>query len=221
MCSRFPIESCAILSCCCCCRPAIAACTLAGPAEQPDRGRRAVIASALSPGLAQSLVTVDPRAAPYYDNAEAVNDRQAAVSAIQLQRLPLERRRRNGPPAHGRSVDLRQLDSRKSTRRWWRDARTACRPGAARYRIEQLWQLAAYVRSMSLPQTLAAQSGDTPLNHRPRCRGKWIRTPAGRRLSRPPTITPAHSPVRSEVMARGSAACGAVSAAVSGARGLR
>jgi cytochrome c oxidase cbb3-type subunit 3 len=27
---------------------------------------------------------------------------------------------------------------------------------------EQLWQLAVYVRSMSLPQTLAAQQGDTP-----------------------------------------------------------
>jgi cytochrome c oxidase cbb3-type subunit III len=33
-----------------------------------------------------------------------------------------------------------------------------------RYKMpdEQLWQLSAYVRSMSLPQTLAAQNGATP-----------------------------------------------------------
>ncbi len=32
----------------------------------------------------------------------------------------------------------------------------------ARIPDQQIWQLAAYVRSMSLPQTLAAQNGPTP-----------------------------------------------------------
>src|SRR5579862_5086807 len=40
------------------------------PAEQPDHF--GVIESALTPGVGKSLVSDDPRAAQYYDNADAV-----------------------------------------------------------------------------------------------------------------------------------------------------
>src|SRR6185312_8911545 len=37
-------------------------------------GNQGVIDSALAPGLNHTAITTDPRAAAYYDNAEAVND---------------------------------------------------------------------------------------------------------------------------------------------------
>ena len=69
MCSRYRIELAPLLlGLLCGCSSG----SLQGmPAEQPDR--QGVIDTALDPGVDRSLVTVDPRAAAYYDNAEAVN----------------------------------------------------------------------------------------------------------------------------------------------------
>ena len=52
--------------------------------------------------------------------------------------------------------------SSRSIRPWSKAVRTVCLLGAARYPTPQLWQISAYVRSLSLPQTLAAQNGPTP-----------------------------------------------------------
>ena len=127
------------------------------PHQQRSAG---VIASALDPGRRiTALVTTDPRAAQYYDNADAVKTGKRLFASIQLLGMPLQRRRRHGPVADGRRVDLRRPAGADPPDTGGRVGRTACPPGAARYRIEQLWQISAYVRSMSLPQTLAAQNG--------------------------------------------------------------
>lgn len=157
MCSRFPIEI-----------AALAALLAVGCHRGPRSARPAeaaahqgVIDSALSPGAPRSLVTGDPRAAAYYDNADAVNtgkrlfrqyncsgchsnggggmgpslmdDEWIYGSRLEQIHQTLVEGRPNGMPSWGNKVP-----------------------------DQQLWQLAAYVRSMSLPQTLAAQQGDTP-----------------------------------------------------------
>ncbi|HEV2702275.1 MAG TPA: c-type cytochrome [Steroidobacteraceae bacterium] len=127
-------------------------------ASAPDG---AVIASALAPGLDHSVYTVDPRAKPYYDNPVAVaagmrlfgqyncsgchsnggggmapalmDDEWIYGDRLEQIHQTLVEGRPNGMPAWGNKIP-----------------------------DEQLWQLSAYVRSMSLPQTLAAQSGGTP-----------------------------------------------------------
>jgi cytochrome c oxidase cbb3-type subunit III len=126
-----------------------------------NSGNGAVIASAFAPGLDHSVVTIDPRAKPYYDNAAAVmagktlfgqyncsgchsnggggmgpalmDDEWIYGDRLEQIHQTLVEGRPNGMPAWGNKVP-----------------------------DEQLWQLAAYVRSMSLPATLAAQAGSTP-----------------------------------------------------------
>ena len=73
---------------------------------------------------------------------------------------------------------------------------------------QQLWQLAAYVRSMSLPQTLAAQNGPTPSQSPAPVPAKPIRMPAGRRRPTPPMITPPRPrvPIERDGVSRAGAA---------------
>jgi cytochrome c oxidase cbb3-type subunit III len=128
-------------------------------ADQPDRA--AVIDSALDPGVGHSLAITDPRAARYYNNADAVitgkrlfaqyncsgchsnggggmgpdlmDDVWIYGSRLEQIHQTLVQGRPNGMPAWGGKIP-----------------------------DEQLWQIAAYVRSMSLPQTLAAETNNTP-----------------------------------------------------------
>jgi cytochrome c oxidase cbb3-type subunit III len=129
--------------------------------SSPSVDGGAVITSAFSPGLDHSVATVDPRAAQYYNNAAAVNDGKRLfgqyncsgchsnggggmapalmddewIYGDRLEQIhqTLVEGRPNGMPAWGGKI-----------------------PDA------QLWEISAYVRSMSLPQTLAAQNGNTP-----------------------------------------------------------
>jgi cytochrome c oxidase cbb3-type subunit 3 len=156
MCSRFPIEL------------LLAAAFLAGchkglppamPAEQ-SAGVGA-IASALSPGSDHSLVVNDPRAAAYYDNADAVN-----AGRILFGQFNCSGCHSNGgggmAPAlmddewiyGGRLEQIHNtiVEGRPNGMPAW----------GGKIPDQQIWQIAAYVRSMSLPQTLAAQTGDTP-----------------------------------------------------------
>jgi cytochrome c oxidase cbb3-type subunit III len=129
------------------------------PAEQPDR--QGVIDTALDPGVDHSLTTVDPRAAAYYDNAEAVNTGKRLFGQYNCSGCHSNGGGGMGPSLMddewiygGRLEQIHQtlVEGRPNGMPEW----------GGKVPDEQLWQLAAYVRSMSLPQTLAAQNGATP-----------------------------------------------------------
>jgi cytochrome c oxidase cbb3-type subunit 3 len=129
------------------------------PQEQPSH--QGVISSALDPGVDQSLVTTDPRAALYYNNAEAVNTGKRLFSQYNCSGCHSNGGGGMGPDLMddvwiygGRLEQIHQtlVEGRPNGMPSW----------GSKIPDEQLWQLSAYVRSLSLPQTLAAQTGDTP-----------------------------------------------------------
>ena len=128
------------------------------PASAPQRG---VIDSALIPGVDHSLVTIDPRAAPYYDNAQAVADGKRLYNQYNCVGC-----HSNG--GGGMAPDLMddvwiyggRLDQIHQTLVVGRPNGMPAWGG--KVPDAQLWEIAAYVRSLSLPATLAANTGDTP-----------------------------------------------------------
>lgn len=133
----------------------------AGPPIAPPIKDQAVITSAFSPGLTHSVVTTDPRAAPYYDNAEAVNTGMRLYSQYNCSGCHSNGGGGMGPSLMddewiygGRLEQIHEtlVEGRPNGMPSW----------GGKIPDEQLWQIAAYVRSMSLPQTLAAQNGPTP-----------------------------------------------------------
>jgi cytochrome c oxidase cbb3-type subunit 3 len=159
MCSRYPISLIAgtvIIS--------LGGCnwkpqTAALPAEPADR--RGVIQSALDPGVDHSLVTTDARAAAYYNNADAVNTGKRLFQQYNCSGCHSNGGGGMGPDLlddvwiyGGRLEQIHQtlVDGRPNGMPSW----------GGKVPDEQLWQLSAYVRSMSLPQTLAAQTDNTP-----------------------------------------------------------
>jgi cytochrome c oxidase cbb3-type subunit 3 len=157
MSSRFPIEV-ALLG-----ALLAAACARAPGGGQPaaPANHQGDIESALAPGLTHALVTGDPRAAAYYNNADAVNNGKHLFQLYNCSGC-----HSNGGGGMGPSLmddewiygsRLEQIhqtlvEGRPNGMPAWGD----------KVPDDQLWQLAAYVRSLSLPQTLAAQHGDTP-----------------------------------------------------------
>lgn len=130
------------------------------PVEQPG-GRQGVIDSALSPGLTHSSITNDPRAAQYYDNADAVNTGKRLFGQYNCSGCHSNGGGGMGPSLMddewiygGRLEQIHQtlVEGRPNGMPAW----------GGKVPDEQLWQLSAYVRSMSLPATLAAQSDATP-----------------------------------------------------------
>ena len=159
MCFRFPTELIAaaagVLLAGCNWNPHAAA----SPPEPSDH--RGVIDSALDPGVDHSLFTTDPRAAAYYNNAEAVNTGKHLFQQYNCSGCHSNGGGGMGPDLMddvwiygGRLEQIHQtlVDGRPNGMPSW----------GGKVPDEQLWQLAAYVRSMSLPQTLAAQTGATP-----------------------------------------------------------
>jgi len=119
-----------------------------------------VITSALVPGLSYSAVTEDPRAAAYYDNAAAVEAGKRLFGQYNCSGCHSNGGGGMGPPLMddewiygGRLEQIHQtlVEGRPNGMPAW----------GGKVPDEQLWQLAAYVRSMSLPTTLAAESGGT------------------------------------------------------------
>jgi cytochrome c oxidase cbb3-type subunit 3 len=157
MCSRFPINLAVVIAL------LLAGCNRGAqpalPAEQPSRP--IVIDSALDPGVAYSLVTTDPRAAAYYNNAEAVNTGKRLFQQYNCSGCHSNGGGGMGPDLMddvwiygGRLEQIHQtlVDGRPNGMPSWGN----------KVPDQQLWQLAAYVRSMSLPQTLAAETDNTP-----------------------------------------------------------
>jgi cytochrome c oxidase cbb3-type subunit 3 len=158
MCSRFRIELTGLLP-----LLLLAACNKGAlpalPAEQPDQ--QGVIDSALDPGVDHSLITHDPRAAAYYDNADAVNAGKRLFGQYNCSGCHSNGGGGMGPSLMddewiygGRLEQIHQtlVEGRPNGMPSW----------GGKVPDQQLWQLSAYVRSMSLPATLAAQNGPTP-----------------------------------------------------------
>jgi len=124
-------------------------------------GDGSVITSSLDPGLDHSIFTVDPRAAPYYDNAAVVNDGMRLFGRYNCSGCHSNGGGGMAPDLMddvwiygGRLEQIHQtiVEGRPNGMPAW----------GGKIPDEQIWQLAAYVRSMSLPQTLAAETGNTP-----------------------------------------------------------
>jgi cytochrome c oxidase cbb3-type subunit 3 len=119
------------------------------PAEQAEHAD--IIDSALAPGVDHSLVTIDPKAAAYYNNPDAVNTGKRL-----FQQYNCSGCHSNGGGGMGPSLmdEIHEtlVEGRPNGMPSW----------GGKVPDEQLWQLAAYVRSMSLPKTLAAQTDGTP-----------------------------------------------------------
>ena len=120
-----------------------------------------VVDSALTPGVGHTAYTIDPRAAPYYDNQNAVNIGKALFYSMNCSGCHTNGGGGMGPSLMdsqwiygGRLEQIRQTiaDGRPNGMPSW----------GARLSDADLWRLAAYVRSMSLPATLAAQGSGNP-----------------------------------------------------------
>jgi cytochrome c oxidase cbb3-type subunit 3 len=131
----------------------------ARPSEQPNQ--TGVIGSALDPGVDHSLVTTDPRAAAYYNNADAVNTGKRLFDQYNCSGCHSNGGGGMAPDLMddvwiygGRLEQIHQtlVEGRPNGMPSW----------GGKVPDEQLWQISAYVRSLSLPQTLAAQTDNTP-----------------------------------------------------------
>lgn len=143
---------------------ALAGCQKKGDAPSPPSAQGSqggVVDSALYPGLGHSVVTIDPRASKYYDNAAAVVTGMKLYKAYNCQGCHSSGGGGMGPPLMddvwiygGRLEQIHQtlVEGRPNGMPSW----------GGKIPDEQLWQIAAYVRSMSLPETLARQNGPTP-----------------------------------------------------------
>jgi len=127
--------------------------------EQPRGG--AVVTSALTPGLGQSRVTTDARAAAYYNNSQAVTEGKRLYRAYNCSGCHSNGGGGMGPALMddqwiygGRLEQIHQtlVEGRPNGMPAW----------GGKIPDEQLWQISAYVRSMSLPETIARNGEDTP-----------------------------------------------------------
>ncbi|HEY3784360.1 MAG TPA: c-type cytochrome [Steroidobacteraceae bacterium] len=156
--SRFRIELTAL-----CCLLAVAGCSrnASQATPQDNSERQSVVDSGLAPGLNHPLKSVDPRAAAYYDNAQAVVEGKRLFSQYNCSGCHSNGGGGMGPSLMddewiygGRLEQIHQtlVEGRPNGMPAW----------GGKIPDQQLWELAAYVRSMSLPATLAAQHGNTP-----------------------------------------------------------
>jgi cytochrome c oxidase cbb3-type subunit III len=120
-----------------------------------------VVDTALTPGVGHTAYTIDPRAAKYYDNPEAVQIGKALFYSMNCAGC-----HSNGGGGMAPSLlgGARKYGGRlEQIRQTIADGRPNGMPSwAARLSDTDMWELAAYVRSMSLPATLAAQGSGNP-----------------------------------------------------------
>ncbi len=160
MCSRFLINlataTAALLMAGCGGRAPPEKVTVPAPAATPDMSE-----SALSPGMDHTPVTSDPQAAGYYDNADAVFTGKRLFQQYNCSGCHSNGGGGMGPSLmDGGWIYGGRLDQIHHT---LVEGRPNGMPAwGGKVPDPQLWQLSAYVRSLSLPQTLAAQNGPTP-----------------------------------------------------------
>ena len=120
------------------------------PASCPRRrtARRASGSRRCEPGEPQHA---GRRQSPYQENAWGMGEGKRLYPLYNCAPCHAQRRRRDRAAADGRQVDLRRRRPIRSTRPSRRAGRTACRRSAGTSRTQQIWQLVAYVQSMSGP----------------------------------------------------------------------
>ncbi len=154
---RFPTEAAALAVIVLCgCQKSTPPEVASGQSQPPG-----VIGTALIPGRDTGLVSVDPRAAAYYNNADAVNTGKRLFGQYNCSGCHSNGGGGMAPALMddvwiygGRLEQIHEtlVEGRPNGMPAW----------GGKVPDEQLWQIAAYVRSMSLPQTLAAETGNTP-----------------------------------------------------------
>jgi cytochrome c oxidase cbb3-type subunit 3 len=149
----------------------LAGCTWVAAAEPPAKPAtesaaqpvvpQFVVDTALTPGLGHTAYTIDPRAAKYYDNPQAVQIGKALFYSMNCAGC-----HSNGGGGMGPSLmsgEWKYGGRLEQIRQTIADGRPTGMPScAARLSVDDMWELAAYVRSMSLPATLAAQGSGNP-----------------------------------------------------------
>jgi cytochrome c oxidase cbb3-type subunit III len=122
---------------------------------------RYVVDSALTPGVGHTAYTIDPRAAQYYDNPGAVTIGKALFYSMNCSGC-----HSNGGGGMGPSLmsgQWRYGGRLEQIRQSIEQGRPNGMPSwGTRLSDADMWSLAAYVRSMSLPATLAAQGTGNP-----------------------------------------------------------
>jgi cytochrome c oxidase cbb3-type subunit III len=128
------------------------------PATQASLG---VITSALVPGYSHSVSTLEPQAAKYYDNPQAVADGKRLFGQYNCSGCHSNGGGGMGPPLmDGEWIYGSRLEQIHQT---LVEGRPNGMPAwGGKIPDGQLWEIAAYVRSMSLPQTIAAETANTP-----------------------------------------------------------
>jgi cytochrome c oxidase cbb3-type subunit 3 len=120
-----------------------------------------VVDTALTPGVGHTAYTIDPRAAKYYDNQNVVNIGKALFYSMNCAGCHTNGGGGMGPSLMG--SQWRYGGRLEQIRQTIADGRPNGMPSwGARLSDADLWRLAAYVRSMSLPATLAAQGSGNP-----------------------------------------------------------
>jgi cytochrome c oxidase cbb3-type subunit 3 len=161
MCSHFLISASAAFVVSASVLPGCSDSSSSGAVATVASDNRGVIDSALAPGLNHTLVTTDPRAAAYYDNPQAVTTGKQLFNQYNCSGCHSNGGGGMGPALMdgewiygGRLEQIHQtlVEGRPNGMPAW----------GGKVPDKQLWQIAAYVRSLSLPQTLAAQNGPTP-----------------------------------------------------------
>jgi cytochrome c oxidase cbb3-type subunit 3 len=134
------------------------------PAQNPAAAQNSaadVIDSALDPGVDHSLVSSDPHVAALLENPDAVQTGMRLFAQYNCNGCHSNGGGGMGPDLMddewiygGRLEQIHQtiVQGRPNGMPSW----------GGKIPDEQIWQITAYVRSMSLPATLAAQNGPTP-----------------------------------------------------------
>ncbi len=161
MSSRFRIEiaACALIA-------ALAACGKKdeGSPLSTAQGPDAVPVSALVPAGGPAPAGINRRALPYYDNAEAVMTGKRLYNQMNCVGCHFNGGGGIGPALmddawiYGGRLD-QIYDS------IYQGRPNGMPAWGGKLTDEQIWQISAYVRSMSLPATLAANTGTTPSQH--------------------------------------------------------
>ncbi len=134
----------------------------APPAASTEQSQQAgVLETVLIPGHDAGMLHPDPPAAAYYNNADAVNTGKRLFGQYNCSGCHSNG---GGGMAPALMDDVWIYGGRLEQ---IHDTLVEGRPNGmpawgGKVPDEQLWQIAAYVRSMSLPQTLAAETGNTP-----------------------------------------------------------